>query len=60
MKTVKAIWLKFHPGSACSVGQVEEIPEDRFKELSENQFVAEYQEPKAEKREAKKPEEEKK
>lgn len=40
METVKAIWLKFHPLSACSVGDIEEIPQDRFKTLEQGKYVA--------------------
>jgi hypothetical protein len=38
-KTIKAKWLKFHPSSACSAGDIEEMTEDRFNELSELEYV---------------------
>ena len=38
-KTIKAKWQKFHKGSACGVGDIEEMTEDRFNELSELEYV---------------------
>jgi len=38
-KTIKAKWQKFHRGSACGVGDIEEMTEDRFNELSELGYV---------------------
>lgn len=32
-KTIKAEWIKYHPSSASSVGDFEEIPEERFKQM---------------------------
>jgi hypothetical protein len=37
-----AKWVKFHPGSSCSVGDIEEnMSDERFKELFESEHVVE-------------------
>lgn len=43
-KTIIAEWIKNHPSSACSVGDIEEIPEERFKMLEELKCVIPFKE----------------
>lgn len=43
-------WIKFHPLSACSVGDLEEIPDkERLEKLLEGKYVTPQDEEKKEK-----------
>lgn len=47
-----AKWVKFHPGSSCSVGDTEIMSQERFDELFESEHVVEVVKAKDEKKES--------